>query len=325
MNQLLKRGIVSTVLSCVMAISPAASGLMPGLIAGAAETEESSEKAGHGSSDIAAAEDVLPQDPDSVVALSKSIGDLWLLAGGQLSGITDDGLDLEGIGEAQAIGSLAKPSMESILALDPDLVLLTSDIPTHAKVAEELTIQQIPVVKVTIGSFADYDSYMKEFTDVTGREDLYAKYVTDVKADIDDVISSSGIDLSGKTYLELRVSATKNKALKDDYFASEIFNDFGLKNIASDDSGLDDLSVEAILAQDPDYIFVIPQGKEDEAEKAYEEAFTSDPAWETLSAVKSGQVYTMPKDLFQYKPNARWAEAYQYVAGLLGGLGETEE
>ena len=69
---------------------------------------------------------------------------------------------------------------------------------------------------------------------------------------------------------------------------------------------------------------MIPQGREDEAEKAYEDAFTSDPAWETLSAVQSGQVYTMPKDLFQYKPNARWAEAYQYTADLLKGEAETE-
>lgn len=266
----------------------------------------------------------LPEDPQSVVALSKSIGDLWLLAGGKLSGITDDGLKLEGIGEAKSIGTLASPSLESILALDPDLVLLTEDLPPHKKMAEELEAQDIPVERIKISSFADYDSYLKQFTEVTGCDDLYQKNVTDVKADIDDVLADSGIDLAGKTYLELRVSATKNKALKDDYFASEIFNDFGLSNIASDDSSLDDLSVEAILAADPDYIFVVPQGKEDEAQKAYEEAFTSDPAWNTLSAVQNDEVFVLPKDLFQYKPNARWAEAYQYVADILGNKNETE-
>lgn len=264
------------------------------------------------------------KQPESVVALSKSIGDLWLLAGGKLAGITDDGLDLEGIGDAVSIGHLAKPSEESILALDPDLVLLTADLPSHKEIADDLQSKGVDVERIEISTFADYDSYMKQFTDMTGRDDLYQENVTDVKSGIDDVLASSTVDLAGKTYLELRVSATKNKALKDDYFASEIFHDFGLKNIASDDSSLDDLSVEAILAQDPDYIFVIPQGKPDEAEKAYEEAFTSDPAWSTLSAVRSGQVYTMPKDLFQYKPNARWAEAYQYVSDLLSGKTETE-
>lgn len=262
--------------------------------------------------------------PQSVAALSKSIGELWLLSGGKLAGITDDGLKMEGIGDAVSIGSLAKPSEESILALDPDLVLLTGDIPSHKAVAEDLKNKGIPVEVIDIEKFADYDGYIKEFTEMTGRDDLYQQNVTDVKAAVDDVLKEKPEGAEGKTYLELRVSATKNKALKDDYFASEIFNDFGLKNIAQDDSGLDDLSVEAILAQNPDYIFVIPQGREDEAEKAYEDAFTSDPAWETLSAVQSGQVYTMPKDLFQYKPNARWAEAYQYTADLLKGEAETE-
>lgn len=266
----------------------------------------------------------LPEDPQSVVALSKSVGELWLLAGGQLTGITDDGLEMEGIGEAKSIGSLAKPSMESILALDPDLVLLTSDLPTHIKAAEDLKSQGIPTLQIKISSFADYDSYMKEFTEVTGKADCYEKNVTEVKADIDQVLEDSTVDLAGKNYLEIRVSATKNKVLKNDYFASEIFNDFGLTNIAQDDSSLDDLSVEAILAADPDYIFVIPQGKDDEAQAAYESAFTSDPAWNELSAVKDGQVFVMPKDLFQYKPNARWAEAYSYVNGILSGSGETE-
>ena len=58
-------------------------------------------------------------DADSrVVALSRSLGDLWLCAGGQLVGVTDDGLDLPEIGEdVQSIGSLTRPGLERIIAL----------------------------------------------------------------------------------------------------------------------------------------------------------------------------------------------------------------
>lgn len=266
----------------------------------------------------------LPSDPQSVVALSKSVGDLWLISGGTLAGITDDGMKMEGIGDAKSIGSLAKPSLESILALDPDLVLLTADLPSHKKIGEDLKSSGIAVCPIAIGCFDDYASYVKAFTGITGRDDLYKKNVEEVKSGIQDVLINSDADVVQRTYLELRVSATKNKVLKNDYFASEIFNDFGMENIAQDNSSLDDLSVEAILAADPDYIFVIPQGKEDEAEKAYEDAFTSDPAWSELSAVKEDHVFTMPKDLFQYKPDARWAEAYQYVDDILSEDSETE-
>ena len=36
-----------------------------------------------------------------------------------------------------------------------------------------------------------------------------------------------------------------------------------------------------------------------------------------LSAVKGGRCHYLPKELFQYKPNARWAEAYEYLIDLL--------
>ena len=33
--------------------------------------------------------------------------------------------------------------------------------------------------------------------------------------------------------------------------------------------------------------------------------------------VRDGRVYYLPKDLFQFKPNARWYEAYRYLYELL--------
>ena len=39
--------------------------------------------------------------------------------------------------------------------------------------------------------------------------------------------------------------------------------------------------------------------------------------WRDLEAVKNGRCTYLSKDLFHYKPNARWAEAYRVLAGLL--------
>ena len=41
------------------------------------------------------------------------------------------------------------------------------------------------------------------------------------------------------------------------------------------------------------------------------------PAWNDLSAVKSGQVYYMDKMLYNFKPNARWGEAYEGLDEVL--------
>ena len=255
--------------------------------------------------------------PKSVVAVSKSNADLWLLAGGELSGTTEDAMELDGISENTAVvGTLSKPNSEAILALEPDLVLLAVDIPAQKELKAELDEMGIRTMAVDINSFEDYKSCMKELTGLTGREDLYEQNAVQVGERI-EAIKAKVTNDDTRTFLALRVSATKNKVLKDDYFACEIFRDFGLRNIAGDDSRIDELNIEAIVAANPDYIFIIPQGKESEAMESYKTQFESNEVWSSLDAVNRGRLYTMPKDYFQYKPNAQWDLAYEYVRDLL--------
>ncbi len=259
------------------------------------------------------------ETPQKVVALSKSVGEMWLLAGGELVGVTEDALELDGLSEdVVSIGSLSSPSEEAILALEPDLVLMTLDLSAHQQLKEDLEALGIAVTAVDIEGFQDYKDTMYAFTQLTGREDLYQTNCLDVETEIMSVLAAfDDSQTEGKTYLCMRVSATKNKVLKQDYFACEILDNFGLTNVAEDDSALSDLSMEAIAAADPDYIFVIYQGQESEAETIYEEVFTSQAAWANLKAVVNESVYVLPKDLFQYKPNARWGEAYEYIYEIL--------
>ena len=253
---------------------------------------------------------------EKVVAVSKSIAQLWLLAGGQPAGVTEDALELEGLSpDAVSIGTISEPNLEAILALTPDLVMLADGIPSQETLQENLLVAGIDCQIIDIGSFEDYDAIMKELTGKTGRSDLYEENVSQVAARIQDVISQAK-DLDPASYLALRVSATKNKALKNDNFACQIMNDLQMTNIAEDDSALDDLSVEAVVAADPDYLFIIPQGSEDKAMDSYREAFESKPVWQDLTAVKERRVYVLPKDLFQYKPNNLWDEAYAYIYEL---------
>ena len=255
--------------------------------------------------------------PKSVVAVSKSNADLWLLAGGELSGTTEDAMELDGIsGNTAVVGTLSKPNSEAILALEPDLVLLAVDIPAQKELKAELDEMGIRTMAIEIDSFEDYKSCMKELTTLTGREDLYEQNAVQVGERI-EAIKAKVTNDDTRTFLALRVSATKNKVLKDDYFACEIFRDFGLRNIAGDDSRIDELNIEAIVAANPDYIFIIPQGKESEAMESYKTQFESNEVWSSLDAVNRGRLYTMPKDYFQYKPNAQWDLAYEYVRDLL--------
>ncbi len=251
-----------------------------------------------------------------VVATLRSLAQMAVLAGLPPVGVSEDATDLDGLpSDVQVVGTTAHPSLEKIISLEPTLVLLTSELPSQRELEDGLDDAGIEWRDVRIGSFDDYASNMEELTDLSGRDDLYQKNVEDVASAIADVESQAS-DLPQVSYLALLVSSTRAKAAKADYFACEIFDNMQMHNIADDDSSLDDLSVEAIVAADPYYVFVIPRGDEDKAKEAFEQEFESQPAWSSLEASKEGRVDVLPKDLFEYKPNDRWAEAYSHILDI---------
>ena len=101
--------------------------------------------------------------------------------------------------------------------------------------------------------------------------------------------------------------------------------ELGCINIADDDNSLlDDLSMEAIIAADPDFVFVTTQGKDAEAVRQnIENTLLNNPAWSKLTAVREGRYYVLEKELYNLKPNARWGEAYQKLAEILYGEAES--
>ena len=119
--------------------------------------------------------------------------------------------------------------------------------------------------------------------------------------------------------LLLRAFSSNVKAKNSDNTAGGMLRDLGGKNIADSDAGLlEELQMESILAADPQHIFVVTMGSN--TEKALENLnalFESDPAWQSLTAIREGTVHILAKGLFHYKPNARWADAYACLAELL--------
>ena len=173
--------------------------------------------------------------PKRVVAANRSMADLWLLAGGELAGATEDAMELEGVdGETKVIGTTEKLNLEAIVALEPELVLLSATIPAHKTARNTLEEMQIPCMSLEIDSFDDYDSAMQTLTAMTGREDLYKTNVQDVRARIDEILKKS--DGTQASFLAIRISPSKTVALKNDYFSCDIISSFGLQNVAQDDT-----------------------------------------------------------------------------------------
>ena len=269
----------------------------------------------------------LEQPPKRVAALLGSYAETWLLAGGEVVAVTQDAYDERGLElpeDTVNLGANQQPDLEALFAAEPDLVLLTPDLDGQMGLKDSLAAAGIPAAWFKVETFDDYLNMLKICTDLTGRSDLYQKNGLDIQSSIDAAIASVP-EGEGPTVLLLRAYSSGVRAKNSDNIAGAMLKDLGAVNIADSNSGLlEDLQMESILAADPEFIFVTTMGASQEAAlKSLDELLHSDPAWQTLTAVKEGRVEVLPKDLFHYKPNARWGESYQMLAELMYGSGET--
>ncbi|MDE6875299.1 MAG: ABC transporter substrate-binding protein [Lachnospiraceae bacterium] len=259
-----------------------------------------------------------------VASLLGSYADMWLLAGGSLCAAPEDAFvdfDLALPEDTVNLGETKRLSLELLLSADPDFVLASTNTAQHLEWQPSLSGAGIVTAYFDVACFEDYLRVLKIFTDITGQEGRYKQYGEDLKGQIAEVCSRY-VDQTPPGVLYMRASAASIRAKGNDgNVLGEMLGEFGCVNIAdTQESLLDDLSVESILLQDPDKILIVQSGDDAEGMKRnVEKMFDENPIWNELSAVKSGEVYFLDKHLYNLKPNARWAEAYEKLAEILYG------
>lgn len=259
---------------------------------------------------------------ERVASLLGSFSDVWLSAGGSLVAAADetwDNVDETLPDSVVKLGGIQNINVELLIASKPDLVIASAYTDAHVALKDVLENAGICVAYFYVTTFDDYLDMLKVCTDITGREDLYQQNGVKVAEQINK-IKSERITSEQPKVLFLRAASTNVKAkASEDTVGTQILKDLNCINIADSDSALkDNLSIEAIVKADPDYIFVTTQGsKTDVAMDNVEKLLKSNPVWSSLTAVKNNRYYVLDKKLFNNKPNKRWGEAYQQIADIL--------
>ena len=393
---------------------------------------------------ISQAEEVLTEsgstEPKDVkaVALSRNAARMWMLAGGELIAAADEAQDLPGIPKDLVwIGSENEPDLKNILKTETDVVIVDRSVENYSGIKKELSEAECDMIEVSANSFRDYDASMQLLTERTGNSESYQKYVTEVAARNEGIISNAleaahkievtvteppARDVSDTkvsdeaanqyykgrtpTYMVIRVGSEGCCAMSNDDFICSMLCDFGMTNAnksgqrvhvwkmneeetskaedsvatqsgdsraekgkvadssvisKTEDSKADkgeaedssatpkpnDMSTaslipeapvetdavdtfagevdaresddagrrtfENLLANNPDFIFIIYEGNEKEAVASCNELVKSCDTWKDVFAVKSGRVYELPQSSFRYQPDELWDMAYEYL------------
>ena len=258
------------------------------------------------------------KNPRRVAALLGSFADVWMLAGGELCAAAEDawedfGLALE---DCTNLGGAHSPSLELLVASDPDLVIASASTASNVEMRGTLEAMGITVAYFDVDCFDDYLYMLDICTEITGRRDLYEANGLAIKEEIDRIkaeYAAADIPTEERKILLLRAASSFVKAKGSrGTILGEMLADMGCINIADGDATLlENLSVEAVIREQPYHVFVVTMGSDTEAAKrSLENMIKDSPAWSTLEAIKEGRLHIMDKRLFNLKPNARWAESY---------------
>lgn len=265
------------------------------------------------------------KQPQRVAAMIGSFADIWCLAGGQdaLVAAADDtfrSFDLELSDEVINLGATKDPSLEKLLMANPELVLASCSTTRNVELEPTFAKMGLNAVYFDVDTFEDYLRMLKTCTEITGCDQNYTLYGEQVQKQVE--AARARIDGSRPSVLYIRASKSGCRVKNSDgNVLGEMLAAMDCENIAdSDTSLLEQLSMEAILQADPDFIFVVEQSIDPAVAKAVlEETLYSNPAWQALTAIQEGRMYLMDGSLFNLKPNERWGEAYEKLADILYG------
>ncbi len=261
--------------------------------------------------------------PKRVVCLIGSFADIWYLAGGvdQIVATTNATwtyFDLPLREDVVNLGASKELSLEKLISCDPDLVLASCGTDRNTELESAFEEMGIHTAYFSVNSFEDYLRMLKICTEITGLPENYATYGAAVQNQVEKAIARADGSRPNVLYIRATGSGCKVKSSEGSVLG-EMLAALDCENIAdSEDSLLEQLSLEAIQLNDPDYIFVVLQSADPEdARQVLETTLLRNPAWSALTAVQEGRYYVMDQNLYNLKPNERWGEAYEQLADIL--------
>lgn len=261
--------------------------------------------------------------PERVVCLISSFADIWYLAGGvdQIVATTNATwtyFDLPLREDVVNLGATKELSLEQLIACEPDFVLASCGTDRNVELESAFSKMGINAAYFSVDTIDDYLRMLRICTEITGYEENYVTYGTEVLTQVENAVGRA--DGSRPTVLYIRATGSSCKVKNSEgSVLGEMLANLDCENIADQEASLlEQLSMEVILEEDPDYIFVVLQSADSsDAEKILESTLLNNPAWLTLTAVQEGRYYVMDPSLYNLKPNERWGEAYEKLADIL--------
>jgi len=245
----------------------------------------------------------LPPKVERIVSLAPSVTEIVYAAGAgdRLVGVTTFCNFPTQALEVAKVGDTLNPNMETIVALKPDLVLVSTASQIEA-FTKTLADNGIAVYVTNPTTLEGVIQTVRKFGEILGTSTVADAAAADLKRRVGDVWSK--LQLEEKVRVFVQVSKEPLFTIgKESYLNEPIAKAGGISVTADVETAFPKLSKETASALKPEAIIL----SESDDNREPNEVFASSPA------VKNGRVYKINADLLS-RPGPRLVDAYEQIA-----------
>lgn len=261
----------------------------------------------------------LSKKPERIIPLSASFLEPLHTVDGKIiarvsakTGIPDEDKDLPQVGNVYNI------NLEKVIEQQPDLVIAYKGM--NDKFVSSFEDNGIPVIVLDMRTYDQVKHTVDIMGKITGATDKAANLISNMDSRIDAVKAKIPAE---KRRIAILHSTSQNVTVQlESSIAGSVARILGFTNIADGIAPLENnptaapYSLETLVEQNPDIIFVTSMGKMETIKEAMMKNVESNPAWQTLPAVQAGKVYFLPQEMFLLSPGIHYPEAVETMAKL---------
>ncbi|MPW38333.1 ABC transporter substrate-binding protein [Thermococcus sp. 101 C5] len=257
--------------------------------------------------DFAGREVTIEKEPQKIVSLAPSITETLYFIGAldKVVGVTKFDNYPENVQEGRTVvGGFSDPNIEVIASLNPDLIVGTS---MHLKYLEQLE-KIAPVIIIDPKSIEEIYKAVELLGKVTNKEEKAKEVVTETKDKIEEI--ESKVQDAQRVKVFYIVWSDPLMTAGNGTFINDLITLAGGENIFGDTQGWPQVSVEEVLARNPEVIILPPHAGMNAEDLCNTQLVNTD-------AVKTGRVYTLSSDDIVSRPTPRIVEGLEEIAKFL--------
>lgn len=217
------------------------------------------------------------------------------------------------------VGNVYNISIERVIEQQPDLVIAYKGM--NDKFVSTFEDNGIPVIVLEMRTYEQVKHTVDIFGQITGNKDKATALINDMDKKIADV--KAKMPNESKRIAILHSTAQSVTVQLEGSIAGSVSNILGFTNVAAGTTPLEDnptaapYSLETLVQENPDIIFVTSMGKMETIKKSMMDNVENNPAWQSLPAVKAEKVYFLPQEMFLLSPGIHYPEAVETMAKLV--------